>query len=156
MPEPASFAYLDHNVLDFMTKGDPDGIANLIQRADLTPVFSDETLIEIQRSTGYEEKFLDVLEQIGVGISCRSLTGNTDLRVARRSGRLSRMMRYRAYVDNVSPLPDTGFSLTGMLQKFYGGRQDRSYGEIFSRGTDELRQLLRKMEEDLADGSWAW
>lgn len=65
MADPVLFAYLDHNILDLMTKGDPDGVSNLIQRTHLTPVFSDENLAEIRCSIGYEKKFLDVLEQIG-------------------------------------------------------------------------------------------
>jgi len=153
MPQPAVFAYLDHNVLDLMTKGDPDGVSNLLQRTQLIPVFSDENFSEIRRSIGYEDKFLDVLEQIGA----RHLLPVLDESFRHKGGAEIRQIgprdAYRAYANNVSHLPDTGFGLAGILQKFYGGRQDQSFGKILSNGTDELRQLLKKALEDLENVS---
>src|SRR6266568_117671 len=151
MPQTALFAYLDHNVLDLMTKGDPDSVNGLLQRTHLIPVFSDENLAEIRRSTGYERKFLDVLEQSGA----RYLVPVLDERF-RHTGRaeirpVNPLDAYSAYIENVESLPDFGYGLTGMLQKFYGGRQHQSFCEIFSGGADELRHLLKKMEEGLAD-----
>ena len=151
MTQTALFAYLDHNVLDLMTKGDPDGVNRLLQRTHLIPVFSDGNLAEIRRSTGYERKFLDVLEQSGA----RYLVPVLDERF-RHTGRaeirqVNPLDAYSAYIENAESLPDFGFGLTGMLQKFYGGRQDQSFCEIFSGGADELRQLLKEMEEKLAD-----
>lgn len=151
LTESPLFAYLDHNVLDLMTKGDPHGVSDLLQQTHLTPVFSDENLAEIRRSTGYERKFLDVLEQIGA----RYLVPVLDERFRHTGGAEIRQVNpldaYSAYVENVDSLPDFGFGLSGMLQKYYGGRQDQSFGEILSCGADELRQLLKKMDEDLAD-----
>jgi len=57
-------AYLDHNILDLMTKGDPHNIKALLRKQNLTPVYSDESLKEIQRSKGYENRFLELLEEI--------------------------------------------------------------------------------------------
>lgn len=57
-------AYLDHNVLDLMTKGDPHQVRELLKNNNLTPVYSDETLNEIQRSIGYECGFIELLEEI--------------------------------------------------------------------------------------------
>ena len=37
-------AYLDHNVLDLMTKGDPYKVKKLLQKYKLTPAYSNETL----------------------------------------------------------------------------------------------------------------
>lgn len=50
MHQPQLLAYLDHNILDLMSKGDPDDVAGFLIRASLTPVFSDENLAEIRRS----------------------------------------------------------------------------------------------------------
>ena len=57
-------AYLDHNVLDRMSKGDPDEISLLLRSQSLTPVFSQETLQEVRRSSGHEDSFLELLERI--------------------------------------------------------------------------------------------
>lgn len=58
---------------------------------------------------------------------------------------------YGAYVENVNALPEFGFGLSGMLQKLYGGRQEKSFAEIFSAGAGELHELLSKLREDLAN-----
>lgn len=151
MTEPFLFAYLDHNVLDRMTKGDPDHVSNLLPRMHLTALFSDENLAEIRRSKGYEATFLDVLEQIGA----RYLVPILDERFRHTGGAEIRQVTpldaYSAYVENVDSLPDFGFGLSGMLQKFYGGRQDQSFGEILACGADELRQLLKGVEDRLGD-----
>jgi hypothetical protein len=149
MPDSVPAAYLDHGVLDLMTKGDPHGVEALLQRAHLTPVFSDENLAEIRRSTGYELKFLDLLEQIGAKYLVPILdnrfrhTGTAEIRP------VNPLTAYKAYVDNADSSPHFQFGPSGMLQKFYGSRQDQSFREIFSGGADELRQLLKKLEEQL-------
>ncbi|MDQ7004832.1 MAG: hypothetical protein Q9N67_07935 [Ghiorsea sp.] len=51
---PRFFAYLDHNILDLMTKGDPLGTKSLLKKTSLIPMFSDETLKEIHGSKGHE------------------------------------------------------------------------------------------------------
>ena len=56
--------YLDHNVLDFMTKDNTAKIKNWLLENNFTPVYSNETLKEINRSVGYEQDFLKLLEEI--------------------------------------------------------------------------------------------
>lgn len=46
--EPRFFAYLDHNILDLMIKGDPLGTKALLKEISLIPVFSDEIRAESQ------------------------------------------------------------------------------------------------------------
>jgi hypothetical protein len=145
------FAYLDHNVLDLMTKGDPDGMNNLLRRTGLIPVFSNENLAEIQRSTGYERKFLDVLEQNGARYLVPVLderfkhTGRAEIR------QVNPLDTYSAYIENAKSVPDIGFGFDAMLQKFHGGLGDQSFVEILSGGAGKFRQLLKKVKEDLAD-----
>jgi hypothetical protein len=147
---PQLLAYLDHNVLDVMSKGDPDNVAGLLKRASLTAVFSDENLAEIRRSTGFEQTFLEVLERIEARYLVPTLdnqfkhTGKAEVRT------VNPPKTYRAYAENVNALPTFGFGLSGMLQKLYGGRQSQSFEEIFSGGVGELRDLLMKLREDLA------
>ena len=58
-------AYLDHNILDSMLKGDPAGIADLLRDENISPVFSSENLAEIHRSKGREIEFLQLLDADG-------------------------------------------------------------------------------------------
>ncbi|MGH7831111.1 MAG: hypothetical protein ACREP8_13145, partial [Candidatus Binatia bacterium] len=150
MGQPA-LVYLDHNVLDLMTKGDPDRVAQLLTQASVTTVFSDETLAEIRRSTGYERTFLELLEQLRARHLVPVLdkefkhTGNAEVRL------ISPFDAYSNYIANVDSMPELGFGLAGILQKFYGGRQDQSFAEILAGGATELRALLEKLNAELAD-----
>lgn len=151
MIQPQWLAYLDHNVLDLMTKGDPHCVAHLLKHASLTPVYSNENLAEIRRSVGYEKTFLNILHQIGaqhlVPILDKDFkqTGTAEVRV------LNPFDAFSSYIDNVDPLPEFGFGLSGMLQKFYGGREDKTFEEIFSGGANELGDLLASALEELVD-----
>jgi hypothetical protein len=142
MIQPQRLAYLDHNVLDLMTKGDPHRVAHLLKKASLTPVYSNENLAEIRRSVGYEKTFLNVLHQIGAQYLVPILdknfkqTGTAEVRV------VNPFDAFSSYIDNVDSLPEFGFGLSGMLQKFYGGREDQSFEEIFLGGVKELGDLL--------------
>lgn len=129
-----------------MTKGDPDGVADLLKRVPLTPVFSDESFAEIGRSTGYEQTFLELLMRIEAYYLVPILDkqsrhiGGAEVRAVNPSH------AYRAYVENIDSLPEFDFGLTGMLQKFYGDRQDQSFEEILSDGAKELSDLSRSIK----------
>jgi len=150
MNQPQLLAYLDHNVLDVMSKSDPDDVAGLLKRASFTPVFSDENLAEIRRSTGFEQTFLKVLERIDARYLVPILdnqfrhTGKAEVRS------VNPLETFNTYVENVGALPEFGFGLSPTLQKAYGGRQGQSFEEIFSSGTGELYDLLMKLREGLA------
>lgn len=151
MIRPHRLAYLDHNVLDLMTKGDPHSVAHLLKKASLTPVYSNENLAEIRRSVGYEKTFLNVLHQIGaqhlVPILDKDFkqTGTAEIQL------VNPFDAFNSYIDNVDPMPEFGFGLSGMLQKFYGGREDQSFEEIFSGGVREFADLLASALEGLED-----
>jgi hypothetical protein len=151
MVEPKQFAYLDHNVLDQITKGDPDSVVDLLERWALIPVFSNENLAEICRSIGHEKSFLELLDRI----KARYLVPVLDARLKHTGGaeirQVSPFEAYNTYKDGAHPLPPLGFGLAGMLQKFYGGRQNQTFAEIFSQGADELRELLKTVENELQE-----
>lgn len=144
-------AYLDHNVLDRMTKGDPDSVKKLLIKYKITAVFSDESLNEISRSVGYEDTFLALLKDIGAKYIVPVLdskfkqTGKAEIRD------VDPCLAYKAYIDNRMEMPDYGYGLTGMLQKFYGGRENQSFSEILSGGADELSGLLVQCVDELDD-----
>ena len=145
MDQPQLFAYLDHNVLDRMTKGDPDAVIDLLKRSSLTPVFSDENLAEIRRSKGYEKNFLDILERIEARYLVPILdsrfkyTGNAEIRI------VNPRETYHEHVNNVDVPSEFGFGLSGTLLKFYGGHEGRSFAESI-----ELRELFTSLRQDLA------
>lgn len=156
MSASTSLAYLDHSILDRMTKGDPRGVAKLLRLANLTPVFSTENLAEIQRSGGYERAFLEVLDRIEARYLVPvldqqfMLTGSAEIREVCASD------AYAAYLKDVEPLPELGFGLTALLQKLYGGRPDQSFKDILTGGAGELTAMLEsalegqpKLEDDL-------
>lgn len=140
-------AYLDHNILDTMTKGDPWGIKELMCKLNLTPVYSQETLREIKRSVGFEDSFLAVLNDIGAKyivpiFENNAYTGNANIHDS------NVFEIYSHFSENDRPMPELGYGLTGMLQKFYGGRKDQSFEEIFLGGADELKTLVNEAMTD--------
>jgi hypothetical protein len=134
-------AYLDHNILDSMLKGDPAGIADLLRDENISPVFSSENLAEIHRSKGREIEFLQLLD----GLEALHLvpvmgTGTAELKTNCASN------VYQDYVAGLSDSPDSGLIFTGMLEKLYGGRKEQSFAEIFACGVDEIQKLLSVVE----------
>lgn len=58
-----STAYLDHNILDFLTKyKSPEFMNSLFKEYQI--VYSDENLKEVHRSVGRENEFLDLLNEL--------------------------------------------------------------------------------------------
>jgi len=145
-----SLAYLDHNVLDLLTKGRAANVGELLGRMSLIPVFSNENLAEIRRSAGYEQLFLERLECIGA----RYLVPIWDAQFWHTGGAEVRVVKprdaYDQYVERLDGLPVSDFGLAGILQKLYGGRSDQSFGEIFSAGIGELGVFLEKLRVQLS------
>lgn len=150
MDERLLLAYLDHNVLDSMLKGDPSGMRKILKDTPLTPVYSYESLAEIHRSTGYENEFLQLLDSIQ---ACRlelildekfQHTGKAQVQ------RVSPYDAYKEYVENMNAFPERDCGLSSMLQKFYGGRQDQSYDGILLEGKEDLLRMLNRASQELA------
>ena len=140
--------YLDHNILDSILKGDPFKIVTLLHACDITPVFSYENLIEIKRSIGSEADFLSLLDQMNAKYiePCYEnnlITDNAQIHDC-DIGAL-----WNWFVKNHDAMPEYGYGLGGMLEKFYGGRSDESYSDIFTRGTEELNNLLNEALSDI-------
>ena len=144
-----TLAYLDHNVLNRMTKGDPDNIKSLLKNHNLSVVFSDENLKEIFRSKGYENSFLDLLENIGAKYiepildSKFKSTGRARVHIVKPS------VIYEHFLKNKSESFDGDFGLSEMLKKFYGGLKDKTFKEIIDNGTDELKGHLSETIESI-------
>lgn len=59
--------YLDHNILDYLLKHQSSKLTDYF-RDKLQVVYSNETLKEVERSHGYEEKFLSLSTKLPVSI----------------------------------------------------------------------------------------
>lgn len=150
MSEPERLAYLDHNILDRMVKGDLEVICAFLKKASLVPVYSNENLAEIRRSKGFEDKFLDVFRKIGA----RYLVPEMNAKFHHTGGANLRMVdpaeAYAAYVETVDSSPGGDLDMTGMLEKFYGGRSDQTFVQIAQDQADGLRSLLDGLKSELA------
>jgi len=137
-------AYLDHNVLDLMTKGDPLNVIELLRENNLTPIYSDESLKEIQRSVGYENKFLELLEEIEAKHIEPVLDQNFKQTGQARIHTISPKTCYKNFLENQMESPSGDFGLSEMLMKFYGGQPDSSFEEIFQQGAVDLQKHLKE------------
>ncbi|MGZ5044132.1 MAG: hypothetical protein ACXV8P_05005 [Methylobacter sp.] len=151
MEQSEILAYLDHNVLDLMIKGDPFKVKELLIENKLTPVYSDESLKEIHRSKGYENKFLDLLEDIGAKYIKPVLNQSFKQTGQARIYMVSPKASYEQFLKNQDENSNGDFGLTEMLMKFYGGKQDSSFEEIFENGANELQRYLLETINEIDD-----
>lgn len=143
------FAYLDHNVLDDMTKGDPCSVSAFLERHSLVPVFSDETLAEIRQSANHEDTFLRLLDRLNARYMVPVLDNNFVLTGQAQIKQITPSDAYCMYCENAMSAPSADFGLLGILEKFYGGRATQSFVDITSQGNDELGGLLKDIENEL-------
>lgn len=143
-------AYLDHNILDPMRKGDPYGVKSLLKENSITPIYSNETIKEIKRSVGSEEQFLTLLKDIGAKYIEPVMENNLPTGTANIHN-VNPFDVYNHYLENEEPLPEYGYGLSAMLEKFYGGREDETYDEVFSNGSDELQKLLNDALNEISE-----
>jgi len=140
--QPQVFAYLDHNILDLMIKGDPLDTKWALKRASLKPVFSSESLKEIHGSKGCEQKFLDLLQEIDAWYIEPTVDHAFKYTGEAKISNASPQQEYEKYVANEleNPNGDFGFSEIGM--KFFGGNQEASFEEAFSKPIEGVMQNL--------------
>lgn len=144
-------AYLDHNILDSIRKGDPHKIKELLEEFNLTPIYSYENLKEIKRSVGSEDIFLNLLKELKAKFiepirEHNLLTGSAQIQD------IDIFDVWTWFIENDDPLPEYGYGFTSMLEKFYGGRIDESFSDIFSKGSEELEVLFNDALKDVGTG----
>lgn len=136
------FAYLDHNVLDMMTKGDPKQAKELLKNAKLIPVFSHESLKEIHRSKGYEQTFLDLLEGIGAKFIEPTLDENFKATGQAQIQMVSPKLKYEQFLRNQLENPEGDFGFSDVLAKFYGGKPEASFEDAIGKPIESAMQNL--------------
>lgn len=143
-------AYLDHNILDSIRKGDPHKIKLLIKELNLTPIYSFENLKEIKRSVGSEDIFLNLLKELKAKF-IEPLLENNLLTGSAKIQDVDIFDVWAWFIENEEPMPEYGYGLTSMLEKFYGGRSDESFSDIFAKGSEEFKILLNDALKDIED-----
>jgi hypothetical protein len=145
-----NYAYFDHNIFDHIIKGDELGIVNLIATNNLIPVISRQNFKEISQSVGYEDTFVSLLADINVQFiepvvdKKYRYTGNAKIFP------IDTKDVYQKYIQADEQLPEAGYGLFGMLEKFYEGRPDESFAEIFVKGFEEVSGLFT--QEEISSG----
>ncbi|MBC8527258.1 MAG: hypothetical protein H8D22_10500, partial [Candidatus Cloacimonetes bacterium] len=148
---PEVYVYFDHNILDSLVKGDLFNIKGLLKKIKCIALFSDENIKEIVKSKGYENKFLEVLKEIEAQYLTPIVnesflpTGNAKVK------KVDPFEAYNTYLNNVDSLPRFGYGLSGMLLKYYGGLEDKTFEEIAQNGAQELKDFLNKSLENIED-----
>jgi hypothetical protein len=144
-------AYLDHNILDLMTKGDPHNVKEILNSHNLTPVYSDESLKEVQRSIGYEIRFIELLEEIGAKHIEPLLDQSFKQTGQARINSISPKICYEHFLCNQNETTSDDFGLSEILMKFYGGQPDKSFEEIFQEGSVNLQNSIKEALSSIED-----
>ena len=139
--------YLDHNVLDQMTKGDTKKIHKFLDNGEFIAVYSSENLNEIKRSKGYEDSFLNVLRVIGARHIVPNMDNNFHYVGTAQVIEGDPTETYKSYIKNTNEMPEFGYGMSGMLKKMYGGLEDHTFSEIFEKGIEEISKLTEIPEE---------
>jgi hypothetical protein len=144
-------AYLDHNVLDLMTKGDPHKVKEFLKMNDITPVYSNETMKEIQRSVGYENNFIELLDDIGAKYIKPILNQSSKLTGFADVHSVSPKLCYESFLSNQKGNPIDDFGLSKILMKFYGGHENTSFSDILKQGSADLQKCLMDALEGIEE-----
>jgi len=142
-------AYLDHNILDLMSKGDPLGTKDLLKKHSLIPVFSDETFKEIYGSKGHEQNFLNLLKEIEACYISLTLDDKFKPTGQAQITNACPIQKYEQFVANLLENPDGAFGFSEIGMKFYGGKLEVSFEEAFAKPMEGVMQSLLASLEDL-------
>lgn len=147
--------YLDHNILDSMRKGDPDNIKELLKSNNFVPIYSNETLTEIHRSEGYQNKFLELLDEIQAIHIELNFDENFKQTGTAKLNKDTPMSLYKRFLENLAEFPEGLLGLSDFFMKIHGGQSGKSFEDIhqesFLNLEDYLNQSLDRIDELLQD-----
>lgn len=135
--------YLDQNILDFFVKNGTDGFGQkLIEKFQI--VYSDETLKEIRRSTGYENIFLNVLKELN-SYHLRIVVEQPEFTITDRATITSRNVfeAFGEYCENNNQYEDIENSMNQWLFKFSGGRSGSKISDIHEEQLIAFANLMK-------------
>jgi len=146
-----TYAYLDHNILDHMIKVETSNFEVILEELELTPVYSDETLNEIRRSEGSQDRFISILQKIKARYLHPELDKNSTFTGYAQIDPVDVSAHYEFFINNYVPPTNTGFGFNAMIQKMYNGRPDESFTEIFEKAKDEIQTLFNTADFEFED-----
>lgn len=135
--------YFDHNVLDQMTKGDPQDIISLFEDTPCIATYSRENLSEIKRSKGYEDTFIEVLRKIKAKYIVPNLDSKFRYTGAAQIHDGDPVEIYNSYVKEIDEQPQFDYEITGVVRKMYGGLEEYSYTELLTKSLDKIKGLIQ-------------
>jgi hypothetical protein len=137
-----NYIYLDHNILDALIKGRISRHDLCLGYTNSTVVYSNETLMEIRKSRGYEHKFLEVLKELEACFlfvesnASRHITGNWEIRGD------DPFVAFETLNDTLASTTSSNFGFDELIQKFFGGAPDKSFSEIATQSFTDLKYML--------------
>lgn len=140
--------YLDQNILDLFVKNGLGSFGReLMDKFQI--VYSDETLKEIRRSTGYENDFLNVLKELG-SYHLKIVVEQPGFIVTDKATITSRNVfeAFEEYCSNDNEYGNIGNSMLQGLLKFSGGRSGYSISDIHDEQLAVFAQLMDGMLEN--------
>lgn len=144
-------AYLDQNILDLFVKHDLGEFGEMLAR-EYQVIYSDETLKEIKRSVGYENKFLDVLNQLGAFHLKVCLDEHFQPTGKATITERDSYKAFQEYNSNEPVYERVYDSMIMNVQKFYGGISGSTFDDIKDTQIsvyDELHKWILKNIKDL-------
>src|SRR5690554_4104982 len=140
--------YLDHNILDALLKGKISREELYLPYTNNTIVYSNETLMEIRKSTGYEYKFLQVLKDFDARFlyvesnASGHITGKWEILEH------DPFVMFDSLNDTLASTTNSNFGFDEIVQKLYGGAPDRSFAEIAAQSVNDLQDMLDSSLEE--------
>jgi len=140
--------YLDHNILDALLKGKISREELYLPYTNNTIVYSNETLMEIRKSTGYEYKFLQVLKDLDARFlyvesnASGHITGKWEILEH------DPFVMFDSLNDTLASTTNSNFGFDEIVQKLYGGAPDRSFAEIAAQSVNDLQDMLDSSLEE--------
>ena len=140
--------YLDQNVLDFFTKQGLGEFGQILIK-DYQVVYSDETLKEIRRSKGFEESFLNVLNDLKANylkliVEPPNFTITDKASISERNP----FVVYKEYCENSDDGVDIEHAIQQWLFKFSGGRKGDSINDIHNEQISAFSELIESIMDN--------
>ncbi|AJQ95664.1 hypothetical Protein YC6258_03628 [Gynuella sunshinyii YC6258] len=137
--------YLDQNILDLFVKNGMGSFGRkLMDKFQI--VYSDETLKEVRRSTGYENDFLNIIKDLG---SChlKIVVEQPGFIITDKATITSRDVfeAFEEYCSNDNEYGNIENSMNQWLFKFSGGRSGDSISDIHDEQVAAFSQLMGGM-----------
>lgn len=138
--------YLDHNILDLYVEGKEEVFFKKLMNS-FSIVYSDETLREIHRSKGFEDKFLIGLTSLGAFHMQIILEGDEFKDTGKVTFRnVDPFEAYSQYCENSMSFGEVIHGVEEWLYKFSGGRKEDDIREIHDEERQVFSDVMNQMQ----------